>query len=108
VEHGLFLHDREIGSPPAFFQRIIRDFPADVWIRVLQGNPTLRNAVLEGFTVGAQKLGLLMHQTHLVVRLRRFLYANSAVLVDILKLWGQEQLASVAKKRQIFEFIHAH
>ena len=82
--------------PSSFFECLIRDIPADTWLRLFNSNPTLKAAILEGFTVPASKLGRLLRQPQIVARLRRFIRSEAAILDEILEIWGQEQLAVMA------------
>jgi hypothetical protein len=82
--------------PPSFFEGLVKDIPAETWLRLLHGNSTLKTAVLEGFNVPANKLKRLLHQPHMMKRLQRFIRSENAVLDDILQVWGQEQLSAVA------------
>ncbi len=59
-------------------------------------NSTLKDTILEGFNVPANKLGRLLRQPHIVKRLQRFIRSTDAILDEILQIWGQEQLTTVA------------
>ena len=82
--------------PSSFFEGLVRDIPADTWIELLKSNPPFKAAILEGFNVPANKLGRLLRQPHIVKRLQRFIRSDPTILEEILLIWGQEQLATMA------------
>ncbi len=82
--------------PSSFFEGLIKDIPVETWVRLLKHNPTLRAAILEGFTVPAGKLGRLLRQPHITARLKRLMRSEEHILDEILQLWGQEQLSTMA------------
>ncbi len=82
--------------PSSFFACLIRDIPVDTWLQLLKSDSAFRAAILEGFNAPANKLGRLLRQPHIVKRLERFIRSDQAILEEILLLWGQEQLATMA------------
>jgi len=96
MEPEALLRDQHFVLPSSFFDRIIKDIPSETWGRILQDNPSLREALLEGFSARPNKLARLFRQLQIQVRLRRFLQSERHVLDLVLTIWGQEKLSFVA------------
>ena len=82
--------------PASFFEGLIKDLSVETWGELLRSNPTLKAAVLEGFTVPANKLNRILRQPQIVARLQRLIRSDEALFNDVLLLWAQEQLTTVA------------
>ena len=93
---GSPLNEPHYALPSSFFECLVKDIPADTWIRLLNADLNLKAAILEGFTVPANKLRRLVRQPHIVKRLERFIRSGDALLEEVLQIWGQEQLSTVA------------
>ena len=93
---GSPLNEPHYALPSSFFECLVKDIPADTWIRLLNADLNLKAAILEGFTVPANKLRRLVRQPHIVKRLERFIRSEDALLEEVLQIWGQEQLSTVA------------
>lgn len=82
--------------PSSFYEALVNDIPTETWLRILKNNPTLKAAVLEGFTVPANKLERLLRQPQIGARLRRLIRSEETMLNEILQIWGQERLSIMA------------
>lgn len=82
--------------PASFFEGLIKDISVETWAQLLRTNPTLKALILEGFTVPAGKVGRTLRQPQIVARLQRLLRSEETIFNEILQLWAQEQLTTVA------------
>ena len=96
MDHGQALEELLPSLPAGFFDRILRDIPADAWIPMFKDIPTLREAVLEGFSTRPDKLPRLLVQPKVQARLRRILQSGGPPLEEVLNVWGLENLSIVA------------
>jgi predicted RNA-binding protein with PIN domain len=82
--------------PSHFFEWLIKDIPAETWIRFIGSHPSLKEAVFEGFGVPARKIGRILRQPQIVARLQRIIRSDPAIFDEILQIWGQEHLDTMA------------
>lgn len=82
--------------PTSFFEGLIKDISVETWGQLLRSNPTLKAAILEGFTVPAGKLSRVLRQPQIMARLQRVIRSDETIFKEILQHWAQEQLTTVA------------
>jgi len=82
--------------PSHFFEWLIKDIPAETWIQFIRNHPSLKEAVFEGFGVPAGKIGRILRQPQIVARLQRIVRSAPSIFDEILQVWGQEQLDTMA------------
>lgn len=82
--------------PTSFFERIVRDIPARTWLHILQDHHSLKEKVLEGFSIPVPRLLPHLENPQILKRIERFVRPKKALLEEILQVWGHEQSATVA------------
>ncbi len=96
MEQDRHLHDATPALPSSFFEALVSDIPASAWAALFQSNPTLKEMVLEGFSIRPNKMENLMRQSHVRLRLQRILKTHPELFEEVLRMWGYERLSIVA------------
>ncbi len=96
MKHSKPFEAYNLHVPNSLFDRLVQDIPVEAWTRLIQKNPTLKEAVLEGFSGRPHKIPRLIRQPQVTQRLRRILQSDETFFDLILHVWGQEQIAIAA------------
>lgn len=86
---------RSFRLPESFYRVIVADIPADAWLKLLKGVPQRRDVLFKGYGVRPEKLRRHLGQPEIQGRLLRMLREDSTFLVEIIDLWGVEQLKTM-------------
>jgi hypothetical protein len=95
--------------PAEFFEAMIKDIPAAIWVRILIANPIVKKDVLEGFSHQPGKFTKALSQSLVINRLRRRLPLDTNILKEALAGWEEDHPEILAYLTMLDgDFIAAH